>query len=137
MNKKQEQQIKKVAEKMNLKYLYLFGSQARGNVKPLSDFDFAAKFGGRTKNKFKAKLKLIDELIKIIEKESVDVVDVEEANPILSFNIIKDGKILYCQNREEQVMDKFRIMQTYFDRDYYYKKHFKKTIDLMAMGKYE
>jgi len=137
MNKKQEQQIKKVAEKMNLKYLYLFGSQARGDVKPLSDFDFAVKFDGRTKNKFKAKLKLMNELTGIVKKENVDVVDMEKANPLLSFNVIKDGKILYCRNKSEQVMDKFRIMQIYFDRDYYYERHFKKTIDLMARGEYE
>lgn len=132
MNKKQEQQIKKVAEKMNLKYLYLFGSQARGDVKPLSDFDFAVKFDGRTKNKFKAKLKLMNELTGIVKEESVDVVDMEKANPLLSFNIIKDGKILYCKNRGEQVMDKFRIMQVYFDRDYYYERHFKIKLNHLA-----
>lgn len=44
LTKIQTQQINKLARKQGLKYLYLFGSQARGEVKPLSDFDFAVKF---------------------------------------------------------------------------------------------
>ena len=120
---------------MNLKYLYLFGSQARGEIKPLSDFDFAVKFDGRTKNKFRAKLRLMNKLTDVVKKEEVDVVNMEEADPILNFNIIKDGKILYCRNRSEQVMDKFRVMQTYFDRQYYYDRHFKQAINQMAQGK--
>lgn len=131
----QEQQIKQLAKKLNLKYLYLFGSQARGQVKPLSDFDFAVKFNSHaTKNAFKAKLKLMSELSAILKNENVDVVDLEQANPILAFNIIRDGLVIYSRAEKERVMDRVKIMQIYYDRQYYYDRHFKIAVEQMAKG---
>lgn len=136
ITKPQEQQIKRLAKKLGLKYLYLFGSQARGEVKPLSDFDFAVKFDKKiTKNTFKAKLKLMHELSSILKFENVDVVDLEQADPILSFNVIKDGLIIYSRAEKERIMDRVKIMQVYYDRLYYYNRHFKMTIKQMAQGK--
>lgn len=136
ITKQQEQQIKRLAGKMGIKYLYLFGSQACGQVKPLSDFDFAVKFNKKiTKNTFKAKLKLMTELSSILKFENVEVVDLEQADPILTFNVIKDGLVIYSQAEKERIMDRVRIMQTYYDRLYYYNRHFKIAIKQMAQGK--
>lgn len=136
LTKTQEQQIKRLAGKFGIKYLYLFGSQARGQVKPLSDFDFAIKFDKKiVKNTFKAKLKLMSELSNILKFENVEVVDIEQANPILAFNIIKDGLVIYDRVKKERVMDRVKIMQVYYDRLYYYNRHFKITIEQMAQGK--
>lgn len=136
ITKDQKQQINKLARKQSLKYLYLFGSQARGQVKPLSDFDFAVKFNKKiTKNTFKAKLKLMTELSSILKFENVEVVDLEQADPILAFNIIKDGPVIYSQAEKERVMDRVKIMQVYYDRLYYYDRHFKIAVKQMAQGK--
>lgn len=137
MNQKQKQQIKKIAKKMKIKYLYLFGSQARGKIKPASDFDFAVKFNkiSNSRLKFKARLKLMSELSRILKRDEVDVVDVEEASPLLNFNVIKDGKVVYSQNERERIMDKVRAINLYFDRQYYFARYFKKAISKMAAAK--
>ncbi|MDO8592861.1 MAG: nucleotidyltransferase domain-containing protein [bacterium] len=136
LTKIQEKQIRQLAKKINLKYLYLFGSRARGQIKPASDFDFAVKFDSEIiKNTFRAKLKLMSELSIILKRDDVDVVDLEQADPILAFNIIKDGQIIYSANERERIMDRVKIMQIYYDRQYYYNRHFKLAIGQMAHGR--
>ena len=70
MTKDQIKQIKNMAKNSDIKYLYLFGSQALDNVKPRSDFDFAVKFNTKKiKDTFKAKLNLMNNLTQIVRKE--------------------------------------------------------------------
>lgn len=128
MNKKQEKKIIELAKKFHLRYIYLFGSQARGNIKPLSDYDFAVKFNNRKKNHLKERLRLMSALTDILQEEKIDVIDIEDADLLLNFNIIKDGKMLYAKNKAEQVFDKFRVMQKYLDRQYYIDRHFKAAL---------
>lgn len=136
MTQKQEQQIKKMAKNFGIKYLYLFGSQARGKTHLRSDFDFAVKFDKKKiEDAFDAKLKLIGKLSGILKRDDVDVVDMENSGPLLNFNIIKYGKLIYCHNKKEQIMDKVKIMQEYFDRQYYHDRHFKQAVEQMAAGK--
>ncbi len=135
ITKIQENQIKQLARKQGVKYLYLFGSQARGDENQSSDFDFAVKFDGKNKNTFKAKLRLMSELSKILKNDKVDVIDFNKAEPILAFNAIKAGQVIYSRTEKERVMDRVRIMQVYYDRLYYYNRHFKNAIDQMAQGK--
>jgi len=140
MTQDQAAQIKKIAQNIGLKYLYLFGSQAREKTNRRSDFDFAVKFNTKkVKNTFKAKLKLMSDLSEIVQKEEVDVVNIEEANPLLHFNILRDGKLIYeGKNRAERIMDKVMAMKIYYDRDYYYERHFKQKLNHLAIkGMYE
>ena len=132
ISKKQLTDIKKISEKMRLKYLYLFGSQARGNVGPLSDFDFAVKFDAKNKDKFRSRLKLMNELSEIFRTEKIDVVDIEKADPILSFNIFREGKKIYVSDKDERSMDQFKSMRTFLDRRYYYDRHFKIALKQLA-----
>jgi uncharacterized protein len=132
MDKKTAEKIQKMAEKSGVNYLYLFGSQARGKTTPWSDFDFAVKFGNKTKDTFKARLKLISDLSGALERDDVDVVDIEKADPLLGFNIIKDGKVIFSRNEKERVMDKARAMSFYFDRKFYLDRHFRKALEQMV-----
>ncbi len=126
--------IKKKAKKFDIEYLYLFGSQARGEAGPLSDFDFAVKFSTKVKDKFRVKLRLMGELEDIVKSEKLDLVDIQDTNPLMAFNIVKDGKILYSKNGAE-VMDKAYAIKIFLDRRYYYDRHAKKAIIQMSEGK--
>jgi predicted nucleotidyltransferase len=138
MEKAFVKKIAPIAKKIGVEYLYLFGSQARGKTNPRSDFDFAVKFKSNVKDKFKAKLGLMTALGKILEREDVDVTDIEKADPILNFNIIKDGKVIFSQNEKLRVMDKVKAMSVYFDRQYYFDRHFKAKLGhLASKGMYE
>jgi uncharacterized protein len=133
MTTNQIKQIQEISKKMNIKYLYLFGSQARGKAGPLSDFDFAVKFDPKkTKDAFDAKLDLIGELCTVLKRDDVDVVDMDKANPYLLFNIIKDARKMYSSDEAERKMDKAKIYSVFLDRRYYYDRHFKRAVELMA-----
>lgn len=135
MKKEKIKQIIELASQSNINYLYLFGSQARKNINLRSDFDFAVKFDTKKiKDTFDAKLELMANLSKILQKEDVDVVNIEEADPLLHFNILKDGVVIYEKDKHERTMDRVRAMNIYRDRSYYYNRHFKIAINQMAAG---
>ncbi len=97
--------------------LYLFGSAARGKQGPLSDFDFAfqAKSGLNPKKRFALKLNVRDRMSRALKTNDIDIVDLEEAPPLLVHRILKDGKILYCASPRHRVRFEFARLTEYLD----------------------
>lgn len=76
---------------------YLFGSRAEGRARPSSDTDIAVLLPYKH---FKAltldsRVKLINDIFDALGTENADVVILNEAPPLLAFEVIKHGKILY------------------------------------------
>jgi uncharacterized protein len=96
---------------------YLFGSRARGQSGPISDFDIAVQttHGLSAQKRFKLKLTLIDRLAKLFKTDAIDVVLLEEATPLLTHRILKEGKVLYCSNQKQRVQKEFEVLTTYLD----------------------
>ncbi len=82
---------KPIAEKYNLKSLYLVGSRARGDNRPDSDYDFC--FEMKKPSAIKA-AGLMDKLSKAFNTE-VDLIDITVANDELLDRIEKDGILIY------------------------------------------
>lgn len=84
--------------------LYLFGSYARDKLKPLSDIDIAVllKRGVGNADYWDVKLKLLNKAIAILGTDEIDFVVLNEAPYELRYNILKDGKILFCRNEKER-----------------------------------
>ncbi len=92
-------QIKKIATKYNIDKIILFGSRARGDHSPVSDYDIAV-FSNFLSAIDKACFS--DDVGEINTLKKIDVVFVYEAlNDDLMKNIKKDGVIIY-----EQIEDK-------------------------------
>jgi predicted nucleotidyltransferase len=106
--------------------LYLFGSRARNQTGPISDYDFAiqARTGLPPRERFKLKLVLLDRLARALQTDHVDVVILEDASPLLAHRILKEGKILFCRNARERVRNEFRHLSAYLD--------FREDLDLYA-----
>jgi predicted nucleotidyltransferase len=115
---------------------YLFGSTVRGEANCLSDIDIAVLFDNTLKEKeaFELQLKLIGDLGDLLKTNNVDLVVLNNAPLLLAFNIIRDGIILKSDEKK-RVHFETRIMSQYLDRDYYVKRHMKKTIERMAKGR--
>ena len=76
---------------------YLFGSRAEGRARPSSDTDIAVLL---PYNHFKAltldsRVNLINAIFDALGTENADVVILNEAHPLLAYEVIKHGKILY------------------------------------------
>lgn len=99
-----------------IKLVYLFGSQAKGGVGPLSDYDFAVYFDEKDPKKmFDIKLELMDQLGRILGTDGVDVIILNLSEmPEFKFNIIKEGRLIY-EEEPFRVIVEPKIMNEYFD----------------------
>ena len=99
-----------------IKLAYLFGSQATGHIGDLSDFDFAFYVdGNNTKEMYDLKFTLGDKIGRALKSDSVDIVILNlTESPELKYNIIKEGKLLYCEEPFKVLIEP-RIMNEYFD----------------------
>lgn len=93
----------------NLKLLILFGSRARGEHKPDSDWDFAVLYEERSDRKdISSLLKIYTLLEQALEipDDKIDVVDLKECSPILAHYVARDGQLLY--ERETGLFEVFK-----------------------------
>ncbi len=103
-----------------IKLVYLFGSRARGESGPLSDFDLAFYVDEKDKKKiFDLKLKLMDKISRSLKTDKVDVVMLNATeSPEMKYNIIKEGNLIYCKEPYKVLVEP-KILNEYFDfRDF-------------------
>ena len=100
MNKDEwQKRIAKIPQAMqDFKLLILFGSRARGEHKPDSDWDFAVLYEERSAQKDISSLlkiyTLLEQALEIPE-DKIDVVDLKECSPILAHYVARDGRGLF------------------------------------------
>ena len=99
-----------------LRLVYLFGSRIKGNVGPLSDYDFAIYLENADKKKmFEIKFSLKAKLSRILKTDDVDIVLLNTAeSPELKYNIIKEGEIIF-EKKASRVIIEPKILNEYFD----------------------
>lgn len=107
-----------------VKLVYFFGSRAKGNDGPLSDYDFAVYLDEKDKKKrFDMRLSLMGKLSNEIGTDAVDVVVLNDTeSPELKYNIIKEGKLIYEQEPYKVAIEP-RILNEYFDFIYGLRKY--------------
>lgn len=93
---------------------YLFGSVAKGVVGRLSDVDVAVLLSKGYDLTLDYRLYLIDKLAEIIGRET-DVVMLNGVPPLLRYEVIKCGKVLYCRDEGERVAFEERTLDEYLD----------------------
>src|SRR3989338_6508143 len=91
--------IKDFAEKKDIEFIVLFGSQAKGNFTEDSDFDiaFLKKGGAKLFSNVSEYASFVSEFTKYfkITSEKVDLVDLNQANILLRKEITENSKLLY------------------------------------------
>jgi predicted nucleotidyltransferase len=102
--------ITPLAEQLpNLQMLILFGSRARGEHKPDSDWDFAVLYEeGSNRKDISSLLKIYTLLEQALEipEDKIDVIDLKECSPILAHYVARDGQLLY--ERETGLFEGFK-----------------------------
>lgn len=94
---------------------YLYGSQARQEAASRSDVDVAVLFrpGLEKQIRFRNLLAVSHDLRSLLEREDVQVVDLQESPPLLRHRVYYDGRLLH--NRDDAMRVKF---ETTALRDY-------------------
>lgn len=99
-----------------VKLAYFFGSKAKNNGGPLSDYDFAVYFDENDESKmYNIKFKLSDELSRLLKTDKIDVVILNlTESPELKYNIIKEGIALVKEEPFKVILEP-KILNEYFD----------------------
>jgi predicted nucleotidyltransferase len=99
-----------------IKLAYLFGSQAKGHTGAISDFDFAFYVEETdTKKLYDLKFTLSDKISRSLKTDKVDIIILNlTGSPELKYNIIKEGKLFYCEEPFKVLIEP-RILNEYFD----------------------
>jgi predicted nucleotidyltransferase len=74
----------------SLRFIILFGSQAKGKGHAKSDIDIGFLFDTPSNV-----LELTNNVIRLLRKDNVDVVDLGKASPLLRYSVAKKGVLLY------------------------------------------
>lgn len=95
---------------------YLFGSYAEGKAHALSDIDVALLFRrGMSREERLRQMLSIGAMLDDALPLSVDLVDLDEASPLLRFQVLKHGKLLLEFDRTDRCLFEMRAMQIYYD----------------------
>lgn len=107
-----------------IKLVYLFGSTAKGNRGPMSDYDFAVFLGSKDKKMIaRTQFQLMDDLSRCLKTDRVDVImlDLVDATE-LKYNIIHEGQLIF-EREPFRVLFEPRVLNEYFDFHLMLKRH--------------
>lgn len=93
--------IQKILKKYPVVFAYIFGSHAKGKTGPMSDIDIAVFFRPKISEEKQRKLryKIQNDIeIALSMPEKIDIVPLNNAQPLLEREVVYDGKIIYNQD---------------------------------------
>lgn len=93
----QREELQRLFVRHGVVLAYLFGSQAEGRATPLSDVDLAVWFAPAVapQDRSQARLDLTTECCRILERDAVDVVVLNNAPPLLQYDVAQHGRLIY------------------------------------------
>ncbi len=97
--------ISEIAHKYTIDFLVYFGSYQTKYYTSDSDIDIAFLSSKTIDNE--KKVSLLEDLILYHRKSEIDLVDLRTAEPLLRYEIAKEGKVLY--EKESGLFDKYSL----------------------------
>jgi len=99
-----------------IKLVYFFGSRAKKEEGPLSDYDFAVYLDERdTRKMFDIKLELMDKISRLLKTDRIEVVIMNFVeSPEMKYNIIREGKLIFEREPFRLIIEP-KILNEYFD----------------------
>lgn len=104
---------------------YLFGSTAEGTGRPWSDIDVALLLAGDPDPETAMQTRLqVAAGLEALSGRSVDVIVLNQAPPLLRFQVIQRGRVLVDRDPEIRYLFQARTMSEYYDARRYLDFHF-------------
>jgi predicted nucleotidyltransferase len=96
---------------------YLCGSQATRRTHPNSDVDIAVLLDESLTldERFAERVQLLDDLSRIFGTDQVDLVILNEASPLLAYETLLHGVLLYCADAQTRIEFQVRTLRAYED----------------------
>ena len=104
------QLIQEINTKLDPEFIILFGSFAKGTARDDSDLDLAY-FSSTTLSSYDRFL-LADDLATIAGRE-IDLIDLKQADTVLTIQIFSEGLPIYIKNDNEYTRQKMRAYSMY------------------------
>jgi uncharacterized protein len=106
----------------DVRLAYLFGSQAQGRPHALSDVDVALLLAEHLSplEQSRARLRLLGELMALLQREDVDLVVLNQASLLLRHRVLRDGRLLFANDDRERVRFAAETYRRYLDCRYMY-----------------
>lgn len=125
LNSSQIKSVKEYFKNEPVEVVYLFGSQASGKTHPRSDYDFGVVFVENISNKvrFEKRLEYMGILGKIVSKDKVEVVDLNQSPAFLQYSAISPRKDIYTREEKARIDFEHEALSNYFDRFPYLRRH--------------
>lgn len=98
----------------NVLAAYLFGSYLRGDQNSKSDIDIAILLYEVPKKPLECYLHLVNMLTEVLG-DDVDLTILNLAPPLLKFQIIKNGKVIYCRSDRSRISFEAKSICEYLD----------------------
>lgn len=118
-----KQKIESILKKYPITFGYLFGSQAKQYSGPLSDLDLAVFFDTATTPQERKELRFkIEEAISKALKCSVDVIPLNDAQPLLEKEVVYEGNLIYSQNEAQRTHYEAQAISRWLDWKYHQNK---------------
>lgn len=122
MKKQLKEQL---AEDDKILALYLFGSRSTGNYHDRSDTDLAMLLRKQVPedNYSEYRLKYLSKLREFFTGD-LDFVILNQVPPILQFQVLKDGQLLYDPSPDERALMQVKMLNRYYLSKPFYNYHF-------------
>jgi predicted nucleotidyltransferase len=107
-----------VCAKAGAELVYLFGSQAGGKPWAESDVDLAVRLGSEMPKEQhgRVRVQLLSELMSVFQSNKVDVVILNDAPPLLTYEgVIRSGRLLFEKDKLARIQFEVRVFQEYTD----------------------
>lgn len=95
---------------------YLFGSTAKGAHDELSDVDVAVLLSSTVDAKQALERQVsLSQQTEALSPRKVDLVLLNETSPLLAYQVVRYGRVLYARTRQERNAFEVRTRKIYFD----------------------
>ena len=126
------QPLRTIFADLPVKACYLYGSQTGDFTHIKSDFDLAVFVNDKNRINYRQLLAKIGASFLYTEKLHLILVDPTSSSPLLLFQIIKKGQLLYERQSGDHIRLESFIMRLYFDDQYRNSLYYQKLKDSYA-----
>lgn len=114
-----KRKVSPILKRRGIYMAYLFGSHARGTAGPLSDIDIAVL----TKDGVsfdRIEVDLFNDLTRALKTDTIDLVNIATASPLLAHRAVLTGIPLLRHNRHREAVLTTRILHRYEDHRHFF-----------------